>query len=298
METTLNNSYIIETYKEINNTISKEKINPFEKIISLSTNDSSNISYYINESNNSPNLNNNLLDNNEKGNEKIEKPKNEYIKNKTIMNISNTIAKSNIFKVSNLIEIVPVPIIQNIVSTAKFGCNLKLEEIRLSEKTAKYNPKRFRWLIMRINEPKTTMFIFPNGNIVCLGAKTEENSKNACLKLRKILKKLNYPVNFKDFKIINIVGSCKLNFKINLGLLNIYMKKYMPKSKVSYEPELFPGLIYKYLSEKKDNSDEKLNIVFLIFASGNIVIAGAKKRKQIYDAFENIYSILSICNRE
>ena len=52
---------------------------------------------------------------------------------------------------------------------------------------------------------------------------------------------------------------------------------------VQYEPELFPGLIYRMASPK---------IVLLIFVSGKIVLTGAKERVQIYEAFENIYPVL------
>jgi len=51
----------------------------------------------------------------------------------------------------------------------------------------------------------------------------------------------------------------------------------------SYEPELFPGLIYRMASPK---------IVLLIFVSGKIVLTGAKVRKEIYEAFDKIYPVL------
>ncbi|KAI7101703.1 hypothetical protein KC352_g37643 [Hortaea werneckii] len=52
----------------------------------------------------------------------------------------------------------------------------------------------------------------------------------------------------------------------------------------SYEPELFPGLIYRMMKPK---------IVLLIFVSGKIVLTGAKVREEIYQAFELIYPVLS-----
>jgi len=52
----------------------------------------------------------------------------------------------------------------------------------------------------------------------------------------------------------------------------------------SYEPELFPGLIYRMVQPK---------IVLLIFVSGKIVLTGAKIREEIYEAFENIYPVLT-----
>ena len=51
----------------------------------------------------------------------------------------------------------------------------------------------------------------------------------------------------------------------------------------SYEPELFPGLIYRMVQPK---------IVLLIFVSGKVVLTGGKVRKEIYAAFENIYPVL------
>ena len=147
---------------------------------------------------------------------------------------------------------------------------------------------------MKIKDPKTTALIFSNGKIVCLGSKTEENSKNACRKIGKIVKSLGYPVVIKNFKIQNIVGSCNVKFPIPLTKLNNYMTKYM-KSNVSYMPEFFPGLIYHFFSNNFQNNDEnekKPKIVFLIFSSGNIVIAGAKNRHQIYEAFNKVYPVL------
>ena len=51
-----------------------------------------------------------------------------------------------------------------------------------------------------------------------------------------------------------------------------------------YEPELFPGLIYRMQMPK---------IVLLIFVSGKIVLTGGKRREDIYQAFENIYPVLT-----
>ena len=52
---------------------------------------------------------------------------------------------------------------------------------------------------------------------------------------------------------------------------------------IQYEPELFPGLIYRMVQPK---------IVLLIFVSGKVVLTGGKVRKEIYHAFEQIYPVL------
>lgn len=139
--------------------------------------------------------------------------------------------------------------------------------------------KRFAAVIMRIRDPKTTALIFASGKMVVTGAKSEDDSKLASRKYARIIQKLGFNAKFTDFKIQNIVGSCDIKFPIRLeGLAS----KHHPFS--SYEPELFPGLIYRMIKPK---------IVLLIFVSGKIVLTGAKVREEIYQAFEQIYPTLS-----
>ena len=178
--------------------------------------------------------------------------------------------------ISNITENIE-PKLQNIVSTANLKCQLDLRQIALQARNAEYNPKRFAAVIMRIKEPKTTALIFASGKMVCTGARSEEDSRKAARQYAKIIQRLGYEVRFSEFKIQNIVGSCDVKFKISLEGLSTAEKS------CSYEPEIFPGLIYKMKEPR---------IVLLIFVSGKIVLTGAKERKEIFDAFRNIYPVL------
>lgn len=171
-----------------------------------------------------------------------------------------------------------VPQLQNVVATVNLDCRLDLKEIALHARNAEYNPKRFAAVIMRIREPKTTALIFASGKMVCTGAKSEEDSRIASRKFAKIVQKLGFQATFKEFKIQNIVGSCDVRFPIRLEGLAIAQNMFS-----SYEPEIFPGLIYRMKQPK---------VVLLIFVSGKVVLTGAKKREEIYEAFENIYPVL------
>ncbi|XP_029855263.1 TATA box-binding protein-like 2 [Aquila chrysaetos chrysaetos] len=171
-----------------------------------------------------------------------------------------------------------VPQLQNIVSTVNLACKLDLKNIALRARNAEYNPKRFAAVIMRIREPRTTALIFSSGKIVCTGAKSEEQSRLAARKYARVVQKLGFPAKFLDFKIQNMVGSCDVRFPIRLEGLVLTHPQFS-----SYEPELFPGLIYRMV---------KPRIVLLIFVSGKVVLTGAKERSEIYEAFENIYPIL------
>ncbi|CEP63059.1 TATA-binding protein LALA0_S07e01486g [Lachancea lanzarotensis] len=172
-----------------------------------------------------------------------------------------------------------VPTLQNIVATVNLDCRLDLKTVALHARNAEYNPKRFAAVIMRIREPKTTALIFASGKMVVIGAKSEDDSKLASRKYARIIQKIGFSAKFTDFKIQNIVGSCDVKFPIRLEGLAFSHGTFS-----SYEPELFPGLIYRMVKPK---------IVLLIFVSGKIVLTGAKQREEIYQAFEAIYPVLS-----
>ncbi|KDP45411.1 hypothetical protein JCGZ_09660 [Jatropha curcas] len=173
-----------------------------------------------------------------------------------------------------------VPILQNIVSTVNLDCKVDLKHLALHARNSEYNPKRFSAVVMRIRYPKTTALIFSSGKVVCTGAKTEEQSKLAARKYARIVQKLGFTPKFKDFRIQNIVASCDVKFPIRLERFVCSAHGVFS----SYEPELFPGLIYRMKQPK---------IVMLIFVSGKVVITGAKTREDTYSAFDNIYPVLA-----
>jgi transcription initiation factor TFIID TATA-box-binding protein len=131
---------------------------------------------------------------------------------------------------------------------------------------------------MRLKVPKTTALIFASGKMVCTGAKNEDSAKVASRKFARIIQKLGNHVTFSQFKIQNVVGSCDVGFPIDLEHIS---QKYVDFT--SYEPEVFPGLIFRMLEPK---------LVFLIFVSGKIVVTGARKKTDIEEAFEKLYPVL------
>uniref|UniRef100_A0A0E0JER9 TATA-box-binding protein n=1 Tax=Oryza punctata TaxID=4537 RepID=A0A0E0JER9_ORYPU len=106
---------------------------------------------------------------------------------------------------------------------------------------------------------------------VCTGAKSEQQSKLAARKYARIIQKLGYPAKFKDFKIQNIVGSCDVKFPIRLEGL-----AYSHGAFSSYEPELFPGVIYRMKQPK---------IVLLIFCF----------RQDCFDRSKNMFQEVTRC---
>jgi transcription initiation factor TFIID TATA-box-binding protein len=79
-----------------------------------------------------------------------------------------------------------------------------------------------------------------------------------------------------DLKVVNIVASASLGGKIDLEAVSTL-------GKTMYEPEQFPGLIYR-MDEPK--------VVILLFASGNLVCTGARREQDVHDAVHKLHVIL------
>lgn len=164
--------------------------------------------------------------------------------------------------------------IENIVASIKLdltgvespyvenGRNLKLSEIsEKKDEEISYDKGRFPGLVYRIKKPKVAMLIFSSGSVICTGARKEEDVYIASEMLVKKLNSLGIPLTKKPTVLIqNIVASTMFDHNINLDMLAEHPD-------MEYEPEQFPGLMYR-LSDPET--------VMLIFRSGRIVVTGAK----------------------
>ena len=179
------------------------------------------------------------------------------------------------------------PEINNIISSVSLGSNLNIKNIALKIKNAEYT-NNFSKLILKSKNTKATATIFSSGKMVCSGAKTEKQSKSICIKFGKIVNKVGFNVELKNFKIQNIIASYDVKFKICLPklfneintLINISKNIY---NYVKYNSDNFPGLIF-YMND--------LKVSLLVFEYGKVVISGAKKKEEIEEIFRNIYPLL------
>jgi transcription initiation factor TFIID TATA-box-binding protein len=116
--------------------------------------------------------------------------------------------------------------------------------------------------------------------MVCTGAKSEKESKRAVMKVLRELKKSGIIIIGKpELKIQNIVASANL-----AGLIDLERSAYS-LSRTMYEPEQFPGLIYRMDDPK---------VVILLFASGKLVCTGAKKEEDVYEAVTKLHETLEL----
>jgi transcription initiation factor TFIID TATA-box-binding protein len=165
------------------------------------------------------------------------------------------------------------------VSIANLGVRLDLKKIALKCRNTEFNPRRFAAVIMRLREPRATALIFASGKMCVTGVKSTHNATLAAKKFAYIVERVGFtPQDYMDFKVQNIVGTADVGFPIRLeGLV------YAHSTFASYEPELFPGLIYRLVSPR---------VVFLIFVSGKIVITGAKTEADLAQAYSKLYPVL------
>jgi len=168
--------------------------------------------------------------------------------------------------------------IQNVVGTATLNQRIDLNAVVKGNPGAEYRPSQFPGLVFRLKRPKTATLIFNSGKMVCTGAKSEKEARRAVLKVVKELKKSGIIILRKpEIKIVNIVASASLGGLIDLEKCAYSLRRTM------YEPEQFPGLIYR-MDEPK--------VVILLFASGKLVCTGATKEEDVYKAVAKLHKNL------
>lgn len=166
----------------------------------------------------------------------------------------------------------------NQVLTGDLGKKLKLESISSKLASTEYNPDQFPGLVLRIKNPKASMLLFSSGKLVCAGTKSMEDANKAVNTAIKSLNKLGYKIAANpELKVQNMVFYGNLGFTLNLN--NLVMKL----DNTEYEPEQFPGLVYKITDPVAS---------FLIFSNGKIVVAGTKSRETVEKAVEKLLATL------
>jgi transcription initiation factor TFIID TATA-box-binding protein len=156
------------------------------------------------------------------------------------------------------------------------GNALDLQAIALALDGSEYEPEKFPGLIYRVKDPKAALLLFRSGKIVCTGAKNLGQVKTAIEKVKNLVEKTGITVIKEPVIVVqNIVASADLGQQLNLNSIAMSLGL----ERVEYEPEQFPGLVYR-LDEPK--------VVLLIFGSGKVVCTGGKKPQDIEAAVEKI----------
>ncbi len=173
--------------------------------------------------------------------------------------------------------------IVNIVVSSSLQHEIPLEKMAATLSNTEYNPEQFPGLVFRIKEPKASALIFSSGNIVCTGARNMKKVKEAIHVILKSLEKMNIKIKIEPkITIQNMVASGNIGMNLNLNVLALKLRN------TEYEPEQFPGLVYKLPGDT--------NATFLLFSNGKIVCTGTKSSEDAYRAtdmlVENLKKVL------
>ena len=164
--------------------------------------------------------------------------------------------------------------IVNIVASSYLNHDIPL--IRLAEKlpNTEYKPEQFPGLVMRIKEPKTSALIFGSGKIVCTGARSMAKLRESIKQIVKNIEKIGIKITIKPrVKVQNMVASGEIGMDLNLNKLAMELEN------TEYEPEQFPGLVYKLSGTRA---------TFLLFSNGKIVCTGTRSEANLKEALDKL----------
>lgn len=162
--------------------------------------------------------------------------------------------------------------IVNIVASTSLEQDIPL--IKLAEKlpNTEYNPEQFPGLVMRIREPKTSALIFGSGKVVSTGARSMAKLRESIKQIVRNVEKIGIKITIQPrVKVQNMVASGAIGRDLNLNSLA------MELDNTEYEPEQFPGLVYKLAGTRA---------TFLLFSNGKIVCTGTRSETRLKEAVD------------
>ena len=167
----------------------------------------------------------------------------------------------------------------NIVVSSDLEHPVPLEKMAAGLKNTEYNPEQFPGLVLRIKDPKTTALIFSSGKIVSTGARSLEQVEASLQRIIEAVAKVGVKVTIKPkIAVQNLVASGTINANLNLNRLAMKLPN------TEYEPEQFPGLVFKLMDARA---------TFLLFGNGKVVCTGTKSPDEVGVAIEKLVKVLN-----
>jgi len=171
--------------------------------------------------------------------------------------------------------------IQNVVASTSLSSQLDLRAIADKLDGAEYAPDEFPGLIYRLKKPKTAILLFHSGKVVCTGGKSQQEVEESIRTVSRLIRKAGQKVTSRPvIEVQNIVSTADLESEIDLNSIALTLGL----DRVEYEPEQFPGLVYR-LDEPR--------VVVLLFGSGKLVLTGARQPSDAQRAAELVKNDLS-----
>lgn len=168
--------------------------------------------------------------------------------------------------------------VTNVVASAILKGSIDLDAVVVAYPDAEYRPERFPGVVLRLQRPKSVILLFHTGKLVCTGATSTKLAQKAIHYIVQQLQR-NEIINQLDVSITiqNVVATGSVGGKVDLEKTAFLLERTL------YEPEQFPGLIYRM---------EAPHVVMLIYVTGRIICVGAKKEQEIQEALHQLHQQL------
>jgi len=169
--------------------------------------------------------------------------------------------------------------IANAVGSGDLGVELDIAEVEndLDVPYTEYDPSNYHGLYVRLINAGPLITIYRTGKYIISGCSSFEelfDTNEEFLTTLSTLDIVDSSVE-TEFMVQNVVCTAELSEDVDLNTLSITLGL----ESVEYEPEQFPGLIYRPV---------EFPAVLLIFTNGKVVVTGASDVDTAEDAFTHL----------
>ena len=170
--------------------------------------------------------------------------------------------------------------IVNIVATVTLSKPIDLEKLSKKLKNSEFALSGAKWLKWRLPPEQYYIAFYKSGKFLITGVKSESEIENVAARVVGLLHERDVTAKIDTIKVQNMVI---LDFMKTSASLEKITKGLMDED-ISYEPDQFPGIVYK--------NDE--GVTFLLFNSGKIIMTGIKKSNAAKKHMENFKKKINV----
>jgi len=135
------------------------------------------------------------------------------------------------------------------------------------------------WVKYRMKPENYFLIFYKSGKFLITGIKSLERINATAQQALKLLENAGIHCSITKIAIANITCLGTLQLKTSLEKMVLYLDS----GDVSYEPEQFPGLIYK-----------NWGATFLIFSTGKVIITGVKDFEKAKILFKKLEELINL----
>jgi transcription initiation factor TFIID TATA-box-binding protein len=174
----------------------------------------------------------------------------------------------------------------NAVGGGDLNEELDLDELynEIEGENVRYDPEYWPGLYVRFSADSPAIFLFRTGKYNIAGADSLSKLRGVNNKILSLLQNLGIGANAAEFEVRNLVLLDRYSRELDLEQLMLALGL----ENAEYEPEQFPGLLYKC-------SD--ITGTFMIFRNGKVILTGANDLedakldlKKLFGKFDSFFN--------